>query len=160
MTATTNSLLLKHHSPPCKKLACLCVHLYLNTPDKNELPVVVNWICRRTASSPQNVLCYKWIKLSVWCKNIQYSQWLAQFQGNAALLMHFRPVIWRWEGFFSLFFSFFWFCLWASLSVWTFGLWPRVQRYKLYTFYTISDIPLQCVPSEWLWLLTVTLKLQ
>lgn len=108
MTATTNSILLKPHSLPCEGLARLRVHLYLNTTDKNELPVVVNWICRSTASSPQNVLCHKWIKLSLWCKNIQYTQWLARFQGNTALLMHFSPVIWRWEGFFFfLFLSFF-----------------------------------------------------
>lgn len=134
----------KIHSPLYEELACLHVHLYLNIPDKNELPVVVNWICWSTASSPQNVWCHKWIKLSLWCKNIQYSQCLAQFQGNTALLMHFRLVIWRWEGFIF-------FCLRALLSLWTFGLRSRVQRCKLCT---ISDALLLCVQNKWPWVLT------
>lgn len=155
MTATTNSILLKPHSPPCEELASLRVHLYLNTPDKNELPVVVNWICRSTASSPQNVLCHKWIKLSL-CD--------VKIFNTASGLLGFREIPHCWcilvlssEGekgsFFFFPFSFFlWFCLWACLSVWTFGLWSRVQRYKLYT---IPDALLHCVQNEWLWVLTV-----
>lgn len=144
MTATTNSLLLKPHSPPCEELACLCVHLYLSTPNKNELPVVVNWICPRTASSPQNVLCHKWIKLSH-CD--------VKIFNTASRLLGFREIPHCWctlglssEG--EKDSSFFLFLFLFVLPLGKFvcmNLWPVVPSSKL----------LYCVQNEWLWLLTV-----
>lgn len=134
MTATTNSILLKPHSPPCEELACLRVHLYLNTPDKNELPVVVNWICRSTASSPQNVLCHKWIKLSL-CD--------VKIFNTASGLLGFREIPHCWcilvlssEGEKGSFFSFFFLSLVLPLGMFVcLNLWPLVPSSKVQTLH-------------------------
>lgn len=81
-----------------EKLPYLHVHLYLYIQDKNELPVVVNWICCCTASNPQNVWGHNWIKISPWCTNIQYNSCIPQFQANSALQKHFSLCHRRWEG--------------------------------------------------------------